>query len=679
MAKNMLKTGLSIFTLFILAMGTVFAGTSGTFSGSSSGFDVSIDRVIANSQVVSQSRNNLLADSNVFALTVDATAIKTLEKGHIEATLRGRQSGDSVADSTATFDIAANTSFNRPLNLVLNDGLRRENDFELTVKIVDARGRSEQKTYGIKTGQTTRSGGLDVSIDRVRLNNQVLAASRNTLVNENDTFAVLVDFTSLEESDFTHVEAVLRDLNTGNSVADSTATSNIAQDSTNTAALRLNLVDDMDKSDAFELIVKISNAEGQSVKQTYGVRMDENLMGVNGLDLSIDSVEVEDNILTTDGRNFVDLGDNRKNLDVKVKMTSLEKIDGARIDAVLTFENGNTVADTTATFNIGKDESAAKDLELSLIGKFIESNLKLKIKVTDTEGSSTERTYELRLSRQKNPFLLSSISLNDGNIQAGKSLGIGLNIRNMGVAPIEAVVAKVSIDELGISSTRFVDKISSSNKEEFILKIPENANAGTYTIKAEVTSQFSSEAETSEISFTIGGKSEEAASGNKLRINVPVTSQNLNNDGREAAYQVTFTNNDVNTHLYTIMLGNGESLDLRLGESNTFVLKPKDSNTINVYASTRAKEAGEQSFNVLVRENQKTISTIQLKANVNVQSGIFGSGLKAVLMVILILITIGLAGLGAAFGIRNYLQKDEAEDDADESITKEIPTGEAYY
>ena len=160
---------------------------------------------------------------------------------------------------------------------------------------------------------------------------------------------------------------------------------------------------------------------------------------------------------------------------------------------------------------------------------------------------------------------------------------------------------------------------------------------------------------------------------------MPVSAQNLDNDGAEISYPITFTNNDAQSHVYTIMLEGQETIGLRLGESNTFVLKPKDSNTINVYASTRAKEAGEKSFNVLVRENQKTISTIQLKANVNVQSGIFGTGLKAVLMVILILITIGLAGLGAAFGIRNYLQKDENEDSADESITKEIPAGEAYY
>ena len=632
MTKNMFKTVLSMFALFILASGTVFAGTSGTSGSFGSGFDVSIDRVIVNNQAVSQSRNNLLTDSNVFVVDVDATAIRTLEKGHVEATLRGRQSGDSVADATGTFDISSNTSFTRRLNIVLNDGLRREDDFELTVKIVDARGRSEQKTYGIKTSQTTtRSGGLDVSIDRVRINNQVIAPSKNNLINENDTFAVLVDFTSLQDSDFARVEAVLRDFNTGSSVADSTATFNLTQDSSYTPPqLRFNLIDGMDEKDAFELTIKIANAEGQSVKQTYDIVMDNKLMGFSGgLDLSIDSVELENNFLTTEGKNFVDLSENRKELDVRIKMTSLERIDGARIDAVLTFENGNMVADTTAIFNIAKDESATKDLELSLIGKFIESNLKLKIKVTDTEGSSTEKTYELRLSRQKNPFLLASISLEQGNIQPGKSLGIALNIRNMGVAPVEAVIAKVSIDELGISSTRFVDKITADHNEEFILKIPENANAGTYAIMAEVTSQFSNERETSEISFTVDGKAEEVASGNKLRINVPVTSQNLNNDGSEVIYPVTFTNNDAQAHVYTIML-DSQLIDLRLGESNTFVLKPKDSNTINVYASTRTKEAGEKSFNAIVRENQKTISTIQLKANVNVQSGIFGTGLNRI-------------------------------------------------
>src|SRR3989344_2870832 len=325
MTKNMFKTVLSMFALFILASGTVFAGTSGTSGSFGSGFDVSIDRVIVNSQAVSQSRNNLITDSNVFVVDVDATAIRTLEKGHVEATLRGRQSGDSVADATGTFDISSNTSFTRRLNIVRNDGLRREDDFELTVKIVDARGRSEQKTYGIKTSQTTtRSGGLDVSIDRVRINNQVIAPSKNNLINENDTFAVLVDFTSLQDSDFARVEAVLRDFNTGSSVADSTATFNLTQDSSYTSPqLRFNLIDGMDEKDAFELTIKIANAEGQSVKQTYDLVMDNKLTGFSGgLDLSIDSVELENNFLTAEGKNFVDLSENSKEVCGRIKITS---------------------------------------------------------------------------------------------------------------------------------------------------------------------------------------------------------------------------------------------------------------------------------------------------------------------------------------------------------------------
>ena len=666
-----------VFTLFILAGSSVFAGASD--SAFKSGFDVSIDRVIANNQVVSQSKNNLLEDDDFFFIQVDVTAVKDIEKGHVEASLRGRQSGDVVADATGTFDIFAGESFSTFLFLVLNDGLKKETDFELTVKIVNARGSSEQKTYGIKTKQTRSRGTLDVSIDKVTLNNHVLAASRNTFVEEEDVFNVVVEFTPREDSEFSHVEAILKDLRSGNVVADSTGTFDLFEDLTSTISLRLELLEDLRKSDAFELTIRVVNADGDLATKTYGIRMEDGASKSSGLDISIDSVEVKDKIVVPDETNFVILGESSKEIDVKVKLTSLENIENARIDAVLMFENGNVVADTTANFNINKDQSVTKDLELSLVSKLTEGNMRLKIRVTDAEGNSMEKVYGLRFSRQKTPFLLSSISLDQGNIQAGKSVGITLNIKNMGVMPIEAVVAKVSIEELGISSTRFVDKITSKASEEFVLRIPENANAGTYTIRAELTSQFSNEKETSQVFVAVNGREQAEAPGNKLKISVPIAVQDLRNDGTEVAYPVTFTNNDAAPHVYTILLESPESLDLRIGDSNTFVLNTKESNTISVYASTRSKVAGEKTFNVVVKENNKVLKIVQLKANVAAESGIIGTGLKTFLMVILIIIAIGLAGAGLYFGLRSYFQRDDSEESAEDSVVQEIPEGEAYY
>ena len=66
------------------------------FSGYAYALDVSIDRVNVNGNVVAESKTNLIDDANVFSVIVEFTAVQTLEKGHVEAILRGRQTGDTV-------------------------------------------------------------------------------------------------------------------------------------------------------------------------------------------------------------------------------------------------------------------------------------------------------------------------------------------------------------------------------------------------------------------------------------------------------------------------------------------------------------------------------------------------------------------------------------------------------
>ena len=80
---------------------------------------------------------------------------------------------------------------------------------------MDSRGRSEQKTYEIKTKQAVSGRALDVSIDRVKINGQVAAQSSTNFIDESDTFDILTEFTALEDLEDAHVEVALRDRNSG--------------------------------------------------------------------------------------------------------------------------------------------------------------------------------------------------------------------------------------------------------------------------------------------------------------------------------------------------------------------------------------------------------------------------------------------------------------------------------
>lgn len=665
-------------TAFLLIFGILF-------SSYAYAIDVSIDRVKVNGDVVAESNTNIIDDANVFSVVVDFTAVATLEKGHVEAVLRGRQSNDVVSDSTDTFDLAKNESSTAVLTLVLIDSLKRETEFDLTIKIVDIKGGSEQKTFGIKTEKTKLRGALDVSIDRVKVNNKIVAASRTNFIDESNDFDVLVEFTALEDIEDAHIEAILKDLKSGTVVADASPNFDLEEDLSSSKLLRLELLEQLKDSNSFELTIKIIEADDNSIQKVYGLRMsDGNGVAGRTLDISIDSVEVESKIVAENENNFVIIGEGKKELDLRVRLTALETIEDARLEAILTFENGDVVADATLTFDIGEDENAVKKLELPLIGKFEQNSFKLEVKIVDAEENSEEKLYGLKISQKKFPFVISSISLSpESNVEAGKNLVARLNFKNSGVVPLEGINAKVSIPELGISSTKFVDQIKNSGKlseirEDFILKILDNTPTGTYTLKSEISSQFGGDSEVKELPVFILGKSEQGMQivNDKLVINVPIVKQDIYNDGSEVIYPFILTNEGPDSNTYILLLDGANWADLRLSESNAFVIKPKESKTINIYASSKADAKGEQIFIATIKSDEKVLKQIPLKGNVIAAKGLLAAKLKNLLEVILIIaFVVLLVAMGLFFGIKKYIEGNS------KGISEEMPESEAeaYY
>jgi len=695
MNKNIFATA---FLLVFVAFFSTLAYAGSSSSTLSSAFDVSIDRVKVNGVVIAESRTNVIADADVFSVLVDLTAVETLQKSHVEAILRGRQTGDVVSDSTGTFDLSKNQSSTAALTLTLIDRLRREDEFDLTIKVVNALGNSEQKTFGIKTNQRISGRQLDVSIDRVKVNAKVVAQSRTNFIDRSNSFDVAVEFTALEDLEDAHVEAILRDMDSGTVIADATPNFDLAQDSSSSKLLKIDLIDKLKQSNSFELTVKIIDAEGNSIQQVYGLTMRERGAGVTGLaggralDISIDSVELENKILAENENNFVVLDKSEKKFDLDVRLTSLEDIEDAHVDAVLAFENGDVVADATSVFDISKGQSLVKDLELPVIGNFEQNSFRLKVRVVDAEGNVEEKVYGLKISLKKFPFLISSIELSpEDSVEAGKNLIARLSFKNSGVVPLEGVTAKVSIPELGVSSTKFVERISSNPEvsEDFILKILDNVATGIYTVRSEIASQFGGDSEVREISVYVIGKNDQTIQivNEKLVIKVPIALQDIGNDGSEVIYPITLTNNGPDANAYTLLLDGSNWAGLRLAESNTFVIKPKESKTIYVYASSKGNFIGEQTFVVTVKGNDNVLKQIPLKGNVvNVaRKDFLAAALKNILKIMLIAIAVFLAAIAIIFGINKYSQKEgELSDEEyyDRQFSEEIPdksNGEAYY
>ena len=667
------------------------SSSSGTFN---SGFDISINRVSVNGDVVTESTTNVIQDANSYAVLVEFTSVGVLENGHVEAILRGRQSGLTVSDSSTVFNLGNNQSSAVALRLNLINALRREKDFDLTIRIVDDKGNVEQKVYPItvRTGFNSGAGGnLDLSIDRVRVNGQIVAVAQSNFIDDASTFAVLVDITALEDITNAHGEAILKDLRTGQVVSDATSNFNLAQDNSTTLGMNLNLLNGMKRDDSFELTIRIVDAQGNSVQKIYGLATKGH--GANGakgngaLDISIDTAELEKKTLAEEESNFVIISDSLKEANLKVRVTSLENIENAHIDAILTYGNGDSVSDATLNFNIDDGQSVFKTLKLPLVPYFRENDFKLKIKVTDTEGDFVEKEYGLKLSRQQFPFFIDRLSTNpDESVEPGKNLQVSVDVGTYGLVPSKGLKLAVSIPELGISSIKFIDDKTSSLKdikEEFTLKIPQNTDEGSYTVRAEVSSLFNNaETDSREVPINILTINNQLIqNGNdKLLIKVAVVNQDLKNDGGEVIYPIIFTNQGPSTKSYMLALDPSNWANLRLSESNVFVLKPGQTKTIYVYASAKDNFKGEQTFTAIVKTDGKILKQIPLKANVIESKKNSMFTMRDLLKYSLIAAVVLLVAFGIIVGMRDYTANN-GEQPFDGSYTQ-IPdeeAGELYY
>ena len=162
----------------------------------------------------------------------------------------------------------------------------------------------------------------------------------------------------------------------------------------------------------------------------------------------------------------------------------------------------------------------------------------------------------------------------------------------------------------------------------------------------------------------------------KLVINIPIVKQDIYNDGSEVIYPITLTNEGPDANTYTLLMDGASWADLRLSESNTFIIKPKESKTINIFASTNADATGEQIFLTTVKSNDKVLKQIPLKGNVVAAKGLLIARLKDVLEIALIGIVILLVMLGLFFGIKKYMESNGSEEASEEMPSVE---SEPYY
>ncbi len=528
----------------------------------------------------------------------------------------------------------------------------------------------------------------DFSIDRVRINGDAVAESSTTLIPEADIFLAVVDFTTILVLEKGHVEAILKGRQSGIVVSDSTSTFDLNKNQSALVVLTLALRDNLRRESTFDLTIKVADARGDSEQKTFTIQTKRALSG-RKLDVSIDNVEANGKHLAPDETNFIVIQGTKNDFDVHVGLTALQTVDHGRIEAILQYPNGDVAADQTATFAMSNDAAIVKTLTIPFNSRFEQNTFSLTVKVIDAEGNTEEKRYGVTISRTKFPFVISSMSLNpESNVQAGNFLDVTVRFKNSGIVPLEGITAKVSIPDLGVSATKIVGQLQTIDEnsvisEDFLLKIPDSTSTGTYPLRSEIASQFGGDSEVKELPVYIIGKEDQpqrTQAKEQLDITVPLASQFIYDTTKEVIYPVTLTNKGSTAKAYTVGIDTIDFGDYRISPTNTLVLEPSQSKTVNIVIKPHDNiQSGQETFSVVVTSGNKDAGDVFLKA-VIVKSSAYN--LRNIFEWFVVLTVLIATAVTLLYAVKAYVEKKNGKKEEivkKESAKEEISVDESYY
>lgn len=383
--------------------------------------------------------------------------------------------------------------------------------------------------------------------------------------------------------------------------------------------------------------------------------------------ITINDVEFDDNTLSTGSTNVlgVDRGDT---FTVKVRATSDQNIDDIQFEAYIRgYDHDDRIEDITDVFDMKANVSYAKKLDLTLPRRMDQDRYELRIRVEGRNGEEASQTFNLEIDTERHDIVIRDIIYSpEGSVKAGRALLTSVRLKNYGEKDEDSVKIKVSVPDLGISATDYIDELEaedSTTSEELYLRIPSCSEAGTYDVRVEITFDEGDEkiSETSEIRViadeTCEAQSTTAASTAKPTIVYDSTVQDVTASG--SIYAITMSNPTSEAKTVIIAV-NGVDVfgSARVSPSNVMVLGAGETKTAYVYVNANEDATpGQYTFGASISGLGTTSQEIVLSANVvKADTGNLKKALEIGLVVLVAILVI----LGLIIGF-NKLKSSEDE------------------
>ncbi len=346
-----------------------------------------------------------------------------------------------------------------------------------------------------------------------------------------------------------------------------------------------------------------------------------------------------------DGDTIKESIDRDQKLDIRVKITALENIDDVAVEATIFGDDHFILADRSETFDLDKDTRETVNLEIGIPNLVDADAYKLRIIIGDKNNNLKVFNYNLEIDEQRHSIEITDVILNPAyEVKAGSALLSIVRLENFGKFDEQGVKVTVSVPQLGISASDFIDEIEvddETSSEELFLRIPSDAKTGAYDVVIDALYDDGFEKTTKTMKINIVGTSISVPAvpnvptqaysipkqpdylapkpmSDRTLIGVAVETQDIMAGQGGAVYTVVLTNDGATTKSYTITISGIDGFGVyEVTPSSLIQVEGGKTESAYVYvAALEGAESASYPFAVQISSSGNMLKEIPLTVNV---------------------------------------------------------------
>ena len=427
------------------------------------------------------------------------------------------------------------------------------------------------------------------------------------------------------------------------------------------------------------------------------------VQGVNANSPNYDilSVEVNDMLAySSTGANVVNILDVERgdtiNIEVMVEgdaNISSGVIDDVFVEAKIVGYEYGSISATEGPFSIEAGNTYHKMLTIQ-IPQDIDSSESYTLRVEVSDSIDEEQiNFNLHIDEQRHSLNIFDVLLNPSStISAGNPLFVSARLENLGEKKEEDIKVTVSIPALGISAVNYVDELvtqiqeaqeqfkeneESSRQIDLLLRIPGDAQSGTYEVRVDVEYDRGHSFISESLSLNVVGTEQE-----EQGVQTIVNSDSISKSGKtgeEVAYKIMIANLGEESALYSVQIDGVSTWGAVSVDPGFLTVVPDSTGEVNVRITPFDEEGGEShTWIARVMSGSEVVSEIAFTTKVDAseveQTAFAGDSLKTILAVIFGILVVVLIVLALIIAFRKATPNDS--DSEPHSVLSE---GQTYY